>query len=329
MIGRSVNLSFRPITMACAIGILLALLASGQTPVLVFNEDFQGSALSNAWVAMNRPGDGNNNEKQCYLPSNAVVTGDLLALTSKVDSSCQGYSYTSAMVQWRSYNFTYGTVEVRAKMAGGTGTWPAAWLLGANCQQTNVISADNAPPCSWPNPGSDEIDIAEIKNSNLSTVWQNVISGSSGFQTCTPTTANTSQNWHVYSIEWSAGSLVWKIDGQTTCSFTRNIPSTPMFLMLNVAVGGNGGGTVVNSTLPQTMSVDYVRVYQNGPITTSRCDLNSDNAVNEADYQIALNQSLGIAACATADLNGDGKCNVVDLQRVVNAGLGQPCRTDP
>jgi beta-glucanase (GH16 family) len=75
-------------------------------------------------------------------------------------------------------------------------------------------------------------------------------------------TADLSQDFHMYQLEWSAGSLVWKIDGTQTCQVTDHVPSTPMFLLINTATGGAGGGAVDNSTLPQTMSVDYVKVTQ-------------------------------------------------------------------
>jgi beta-glucanase (GH16 family) len=145
-------------------------------------------------------------------------------------------------------------------MAGGRGPWPAVWLLGANCQQSNVQSADNVPPCAWPQPGSDEIDITEIKQGALTTVWQNVISGNSGFQTCTPSTSDVSQQFHTYSLVWGPGSLTWKIDGIQTCRFSNNIPSTPMFLMINIAMGGHGGGAISDGTLPQQLMVDYIKV---------------------------------------------------------------------
>lgn len=299
--------------------------ASSSSTVLVFDDEFNGTTLGTPWIALNRPGDASNSELQCYLPSNAAVSGGSLVLTAKVDSACSGYAYSSAMTQWNSYNFTYGTVEFRAKMAGGQGTWPAVWMLGSNCQQTNIASANNVPPCNWPQPGSDEIDITEIKNSNLTTVWQNVISGSSGFQTCTPSTTNVSTNWHIYELDWAPGSLSWKIDGVTTCKFTNSIPTTPMFLMINIAMGG-AGGTVNNSTLPQTLSVDYVRVYQSVTASASPCDLNGDGVVDATDVQLAISQALGSSPCTNADLDGTGTCNVVDVQRVINAALGQACR---
>jgi len=225
-----------------------------------FDDEFNGSALDTTqWVAMNRPGDSSNNELQYYLPTNVNLSSGLLNITSKADNSVSGYQYTSGMVQWKSFNFTYGTIEFRAQMAGGQGTWSGGWLLGSNCQQTNVNSADNISPCNWPEPGSDEIDIAEIKGGNLNTVWQNVISGSSGFQSCNPTTTDVSQNRHTYDLIWAPGSLTWQIDGVTTCHITSGVPTTPMFFIVDTAMGG-AGGAVNSSTLPQTLSLDYVRV---------------------------------------------------------------------
>ena len=211
---------------------------------------------------MNRQGDLSNSEIECYQPANVTTTGGALRIVSQVQSIvCNGntYKYTSGMVQWTNFNFTYGTVEIRAKLAGGKGTWPALWFLGANCQASNIPGADNTGLCNWPQPGSDEIDMTEIMRGNLTTVNQQVHSGGNN-PGCAPTTSDVSQNWHIYGLDWTASSLVWKIDGVTTCTLTANIPSTPMFLIINTAIGGAGGGTVVNSTLPQTMLVDYVKV---------------------------------------------------------------------
>jgi len=230
------------------------------TNTYAFDDEFSANSLDTTnWVALNRPGDSSNNELQYFLPSNVTLSNGLLNITSKVDSSQTGYSYTSGMIQWKSFNFTYGTIEVRAKMAGGQGTWPTIWLLGYNCQQSNINSADNVSPCSWPDAGSEEIDIAEIKGAELTTVWNNLIRAGNVY-TCTPTTTDVSNNWHVYSLVWAPGSLTWKIDGATTCQTSSNVPTTPLFLLISTAIGGNGGGTVNNSTLPQTLSVDYVRV---------------------------------------------------------------------
>ncbi len=238
-------------------------LASGSGTV-VFDDEFNGTALdTNAWTPGNRPGDASNAEKQCYKPGNVSVSGGYLRLLSKVDSSCSGFAYTSGMIQWNTFNYTYGTLEYRVLQPGGTGTWPAQWLLGYKCQAAFKTTDETLGGCNWPTAGSDEIDATEIKSTTGPTVdWQNVISGNSGFQTCKPTLSNVTTNWHTYQLVWKPGSLVWKVDGVQTCSFSKSIPSTAMFMIINTALGGGGGGTINNSTLPQTMLVDYVKLTQ-------------------------------------------------------------------
>jgi beta-glucanase (GH16 family) len=160
------------------------------------------------------------------------------------------------MVQWKTFSFTYGTVEFRAKMAGGQGPWAAVWLLGADCQASNVTSADNIGACSWPNPGSDEVDIAETLFSDHFHVNQQLHAAGND-DGCSPESSDVSQN---YQLIWGPGSLTWTIDGNTTCEVKNaKVPSRPMFLLINTALGGVGGD-ITNSTLPQTMVVDYVKV---------------------------------------------------------------------
>ena len=231
-----------------------------------FSDEFDGSALDTSkWVALNRSGDSSNQEVGCYAPDHVGVSGGLLTLRTDVAACPDGKSYTSGAIQMKSFSFTYGTVEFRSREAGGSGTWPAEWLLGTNCQQSNLggsnVGDPNAPVCAWPNPGSDEIDIAEIFFYDHTMVNEQIHSGVNQDQ-CLPHVSDVTQNWHTYQLVWSPGSLVWKIDGVTTCTKTAGIPSTPMFLIINTAVGGIGGGTVDASTLPQTHQVDYVRVYR-------------------------------------------------------------------
>ena len=233
---------------------------SATTTSFAFDDEFDGSSLdTNAWIALDRPGDQSNSELQYYTPANVALVNGLLNITSQVDNSHSGYSYTSEMVQWRSFNFTYGTIEFSAKLAGGQGTWPAIWMLGSNCQQTNVISADNTPPCNWPATGSDEINITEMLNSNHTQLFQGIHSNGNNLGCTVNTGFDVTQNLHKYVLIWAPGSLTWQIDGATTCRVTTGVPSTPMFLMVNTALGG-AGGAVNNSTLPQTLAVDYLRV---------------------------------------------------------------------
>jgi hypothetical protein len=97
-----------------------------------------------------------------------------------------------------------------------------------------------------------------------------------------------SQNWHVYQLVWTPDSLTWKIDGVTTYSVTSGVPSTPMFLLIETALGGIAGGTIDDSTLPQTMLIDYVRVtpYTESLFTNQvpALILNTDGPM--ADYEL-------------------------------------------
>lgn len=244
---------------------------TGDVTPFLLDDEFHGSTLSSGWTAVAGPGDQSNNEEECYSPKNVTLAGGKLREEAAVGSvpkcdcpsvtpSSNGCAYVSGAVQWSSLSFTYGTVSFRAKFAGGQGTWPAIWLLGANCQTPTWLQAN----CSWPAPGSDEIDIAEILQSNHSKVNEQVhtedSSGTVQSPGCLASTSDSSQNWHTYTLIWAPGSLTWKIDGVQTCQVTSYVPTTPMFLIIDTAVGGGGGGTVRNSTLPQTTEVDYVRV---------------------------------------------------------------------
>lgn len=230
----------------------------------LFDDEFAGTSLDTSqWVAVDRRGDGGNNEAQCYQPQNATEASGVLTLTSRAQSGCSGLDFTSAMVQWRSFTMHFGTIQVRARQSGGVGTWPAIWLLGADCQQTNVRTADNTGSCQWPHPGSDEVDVAEIMNGDLDTVHQ-WLHTTGKDASCSPQASNVAENWHVYELDWTPSTLVWKIDGQTTCSMSNAVPQQPMFLLINTALGGNGGGSIDARTLPQHQQVDWVRVFPQG-----------------------------------------------------------------
>lgn len=239
------------------VGCLAASACAGT--VTTFSDQFSSAPLDPGWIALNRPGDGSNAEAQCYRPANVVEKGGSLVITTKVDTSCPGHRYTSGMVQWKSANFTFGTLEFRARFAGGTGTWPAVWMLGAGCQKSNVSTPDNVGSCNWPAPGSQEIDVAEIYGGGRTSVHQGLITAA-GTAGCNATTSDVSTNWHVYTLVWAPGSLTWKIDGRTTCTLRENVPITPMFVMINTAVGGSSGGPIVDSTLPAQTFVDDLRV---------------------------------------------------------------------
>lgn len=235
--------------------------STGATGSYTFDDEFNGSAVdTTTWAVLDRPGDSSNNEAECYKPGNVTEAGGYLQITSKVDTCTTGQKYSSGAVQWRSFTLKYGTVEIRAKQSGGHGSWPAQWLLGADCQTAFAGTDENAGGCNWPNPGSDEVDITEFKSQGTTVDWQNVVIGNSGFTTCKPTISDASQNWHTYTFTRSPSSITWGIDGTTTCVQREVVPQDPMFLIMNNAMGGQAG-QVNDADYPQAMQIDYVRAF--------------------------------------------------------------------
>lgn len=263
-------------------------------PNLIFDEEFNGTALDTSmWTPMNRCGDINNqHELERYQPTQCTVSGGMLHLTAQSNGgvTCNDFNldgsvrhtfsttYDSCMVQTKSFNFQFGTVEFRVLSTNpGLGTWPGSlWLEGANCQTANVFTADNTASngglgnCNWPTVGSEEIDPCEIKSSDAqpnTQVWQNTFSStgvsSPEFSSQTPWSDPT-VNWHVCKIVWNTDSVTWFVDGVQTRQILKSngapVPQGPLFLLINVAIGGQGSSSPNPATFPQTMQIDYVRV---------------------------------------------------------------------
>jgi beta-glucanase (GH16 family) len=167
-------------------------------------------------------------------------------------------NYSSGRIKTQNlYDFTYGKVEVRAKLPASTGTWPAIWMLGSNF--TSV---------SWPHCG--EMDIMEQKgwdkNNVLGTFhWQDSASDSyAGYGLETEASTSTSE-FHLYSLEWTPDVIYVLYDNEIYVTFANNssLPfDADFFLILNVAMGGNLGGDIDPDFTQDTMEIDYVRVYQ-------------------------------------------------------------------
>jgi beta-glucanase (GH16 family) len=196
--------------------------------------------------SVNNGGNHTNSEQQWYLPRNVRTGTSGLTETAQPDSSCSGFSYTSGAIQTQN-TFGYGKVIVTAKFAGGTGPWPAIWMLGQNCQPWKGPNH-----CNWPNPGGQEIDIAEVLGSSHSSIHQGIHS-STGDHSCDPPVSDN-RNLHTYELDWAANSVTWKIDNKTTCSKSEAL-SQPMFLIINTAVGGTGGASPQDGTQPWVTTV--------------------------------------------------------------------------
>lgn len=219
-----------------------------------------------------------NNELQYYTvrDENARIEDGKLIITARKEIPFyQGKQYTSArMVTKNKVDFTYGRVDVRAKIPRGQGLWPAIWML-----PTDTIYG------GW--PASGEIDIMENIGSKTEEILGTIHYGhdfwrfnsqyfldtipASISESGDPEPVDFADDYHTYSVIWTADCILFQVDGKDIgVPNTRStvLPTTWPFdqdfhLILNIAVGGNLPGDPTAATqFPQTMEVDYVRVYQ-------------------------------------------------------------------
>jgi len=242
------------------------------------------TAINPHWIAFSRAGAPNSN-LQCFRPGNVSVSDGSLVITTKAENaSCSSfdlrpakYKYTSGFVAMRTFNFLYGTVEFRAKFGGGskTGAWPIVWMEDASCQASDPTGTDDH--CN-----GQEIDIAEILSSDFTHVNQQIHINDFKFNDgCTAATTDTSQNFHLYKLVWSPGSLVFSIDGAVTCSIAKDyVPHSPMYVKVNTFVG-NAAGPIKDDSLPWTTLIDYIKVTQ-GPFVVFSDDFDSASAIQAA-----------------------------------------------
>jgi beta-glucanase (GH16 family) len=215
-------------------------------------------------------GDGWGNAQLEYdtnRPVNVQLDGNgRLAITARAESY-MGHSYTSGRITTLNrYTKAYGRFEARIQMPRGRGMWPAFWLLGANVGDVD-----------WPACG--EIDIVENKGQEPYTVHGTVhgpgYSGGQGISNMKNLLGMPlADDFHLYAIEWSPGTITFSVDSYKYFTMTpQQLPSGqkwvfdhPFGILLDLAVGGNYVGPPDATTpFPQTMLVDYVRVYESAP----------------------------------------------------------------
>ena len=178
----------------------------------------------------------------------------------KIDSA----KYTSASLSTKKIaEWTYGKIDVKAKLPEGIGQWPAIWMLGTNREEVG-----------WPKCG--EIDIMEHVGFNKDTIFGSVHSVTYNHIKKTQKTKGIFIDkpydaFHVYSIEWTHDRIDFLLDQQVYYSVFNDYKSTnewpfdqDFYLKLNNAIGGMWGAQkgIDDSVFPQKMEVDYVRVYQ-------------------------------------------------------------------
>ncbi len=198
-----------------------------------------------------------NSEAEYYTkrPENAIVQNGVLKI-NVIKESYSGKPYTSArLLSKDKFDFKYGKVEVKAKLPAGKGTWPAIWMLGSD------ISSAGWPACG-------EIDIMEHLGNNLNTIYATLhYPGHSGGSAngATKFVDSVTTAFHIYSLDWSPTVINISADGQLIHS-VPNSQALPFnhnfFFILNIAMGGNFGGSIDPAFTNGTMEIDYVRLYK-------------------------------------------------------------------
>ncbi len=204
-----------------------------------------------------------NNEMQHYTNrvDNAYVSEGTLKIIAKKEAYTDSdipLEYTSARLNSK-FHFTYGKVEVRAKLPRAQGTWPAIWTLGSNLESVG-----------WPACG--EIDIMEQLFEDFESIQCAVHTPDTyGDNTIVAKVevSDVTENFHVYGLEWTPEHLTFIVDQEPYFTYEpteKTSDNWPYFedqyLLLNIAMGGNLGGEIDPQFIQDQMEIDYVRIYQ-------------------------------------------------------------------
>jgi beta-glucanase (GH16 family) len=249
------------------------ILPVGQTGnwTMIFHDEFNGTVLDTTkWTTCYfnfTVGNGcghNQGELELYQPDEVSASNGTLKLRAErrttLASNGRIYHYTSGMISTgpttlnskeTRFAFQYGYMEMRAKVPDGKGFWPAFWTLPVDL--------------SWP----PEIDVFEILgnaphiiNMHYHYPTANGVDGDSGAEWAGP---DFSAGWHTYAVDWEPDAITWYVDGieRRRYTDTSHIVSKPMYLIANLAVGGDWPGPPDSTTrFPGYFEIDYVRVWQ-------------------------------------------------------------------
>lgn len=270
---------------------------------------FSSGSQNSVWTGYSSRTLAPNHELQLYVDPYLAGTGakalDLNPFTvvdgvatihggrtpDALKSTLWGYDYTSGLLTTQtSFAQTYGYFEIRAQLPSGQGVWPAFWLLP---KTANGIS---------------ELDVFEQLGGN--TLYQTAHSGASadtahtGFSTLVPTATS---GFHTYGVLWTAETITWYIDGVASASMpTPADMHQPMYMLVNLAIGGDWGGNPGSDFTGADLLVDYVHVYA------------LNDAVSEA---VPVNPGKG------ASSNNPVICYIYDDTDVATSAPASPSKT--
>ena len=237
--------------------------------------DYEGAPSADKWHFQIEPITDSgwaNNELQHYTNrlDNALVSDGTLKIVAKREDYTYGgmsKEFTSARLNAK-FDFTYGKVEVRAKLPAAAGTWPAIWTLGSNIDEKGNYFGDSRGSVGWPHCG--EIDIMEQYGGNKSETlgtfhWHDTGTNAYATYGLKKSITGLTEKFHNYVLVWDADRMDIYVDNTLVVRMnnTENVPfDNPHYLLLNVGMGGSLGGPVPASFEQDQMEIDYVRIYQ-------------------------------------------------------------------
>ncbi|MFN2396947.1 MAG: family 16 glycosylhydrolase, partial [Bacteroidales bacterium] len=274
-----------------------------------FDED--GALEASKWFHQTLLPNGDswfNGEIQHYtdrIENTFVEDGIMYLVAKKEEFTDQGVTkqYTSARLNSK-FAFTYGRVEVKAKLPTGVGTWPAIWMLGKNINEYGAYwDNEGYGTTNWPACG--EIDIMEHWGSNQNYVQSAMHTPSSYGGTVNhggQVIPTASTEFHVYALDWYPDRMVFSVDDVVHYTYNpevQNADTWPFdedqYLLLNIAIIPNIDPNFTESA----MEIDYVRVYQESTSTsTAEVPLESKlvvspNPVNTTAFIKSQSEALG------------------------------------
>ena len=221
---------------------------------LTFDDEFNGSGLDlQKWTPSDPWGHERNHELQAYVKDAFDVQEGVLHIQARKQQafySGKQRDFTSGMMTTRGkFSQRYGRFEIRCRVPKGKGMWPAFWLLPDSPQ--------------WP----PEIDALEILGHEPNKVYLTQhfrdAQGKHGSHGGSWVGPDFSAGFHEFAVEWSPQAIVWFVDGVERFRSEKDIPDGKMYVLVNLAVGGDWPGAPDEATqFPADFAVDYVRVYQ-------------------------------------------------------------------
>ena len=301
---------------------------------LIWQDEFNGangSAIdSTKWTAEVGGWGWGNNELETYTNriNNAFENDGALSIKAIkehfVGSDNIAREYTSArLISKNKFSATFGRFEARLRIPFGQGIWPAFWMLG-----NDIDSA------GWPTCG--EVDIMENIGREPTTIHGTIhgpgYSGGSGISSAysLPNNQPFADSFHTYAVEWEPNVVRFYCDGILYATRTpADLPpgktwvfDHPFFILMNVAVGGTWPGNPdTTTTFPQTMQVDYVRVYQRSTPSNTPLILATDNTNQTLAFDSVWLLKEPFSVLSNKNFSSDGRTRLVLL--VANLDLLQ------